>query len=102
MARAQNTHAIINAGFLFQLGNRNKIRKATIVYGNINPNFTHAKKTESILLGRDLFDNNTLQKAYSTLNYELVAEEAAPEPLPERRKAIAIALLYKASFTSFC
>lgn len=43
MPRAQNAHAIINAGFLFNFDPADKLKKVTsrpvIVFGGISPNF---------------------------------------------------------------
>jgi xanthine dehydrogenase/oxidase len=47
MPRAQNAHAYVNAGFLFQLrksDNGKILRKPTIVYGGINPYFVSISK----------------------------------------------------------
>lgn len=47
MPRAQNAHAYVNAGFLFQLQKGSKgivLKKPTIVYGGINPYFVSIPK----------------------------------------------------------
>jgi xanthine dehydrogenase/oxidase len=47
MPRAQNAHAYVNAGFLFQLKKSTKgkvLKKPTIVYGGINPYFVRISK----------------------------------------------------------
>jgi xanthine dehydrogenase/oxidase len=47
MPRAQNAHAYVNAGFLFQLQKGTKgrvLKKPTIVYGGINPYFVSIPK----------------------------------------------------------
>lgn len=97
MMRAQNTHAIVNAGFFIRSGLQDKILKAIIVYGNINSHFVHAANTENFLTNKNLFDNDTLQGAFASLDSELVAEDAAPDPSPKSRKGIAISLFYKVS-----
>ncbi|XP_018569700.1 probable aldehyde oxidase gad-3 [Anoplophora glabripennis] len=94
MARAQNTHALVNAGFLFQLQNQNVV-SARIVYGAINPEFVHATKTENYLKGKHLFDNNVLQGAYQSLDDELHPDYVLPDSKPEFRKLLAISLFYK-------
>lgn len=96
MPRAQSVYAIVNAGFLFELKNDNvTVSNAFIVYGAINKNFTHAKKTEKLLTDKKLFDDETLQSAFKCLDLEIICDEAAPEPEPEQRKQLAIALFYK-------
>lgn len=94
MPRAQNTHAHINAGFLFKFNN-NLIDEARIIYGNINPTFIHATETEGFLKGKNLFDNDILQQTYAILSKELDPDLIPPDPQPEFRKQLAIALFYK-------
>ncbi|XP_044766834.1 xanthine dehydrogenase/oxidase-like [Coccinella septempunctata] len=96
MPRAQNAHALVNAGFLFKLDSNNKVESATIVIGNINPEFIHATKTEAFLTGKELFNNETLQGAFKTLEEELKPDFVLPEPEPEFRKQLSIALFFKA------
>ncbi|XP_066250724.1 xanthine dehydrogenase-like isoform X1 [Euwallacea similis] len=95
MNRAQNTHAVVNAGFLFALSSRGVVNSASIVYGAINTAFEHASNTEALLKGLTLFDNKTLQKAFSSLDQELVPDIEPPDPSPECRKLLAINLFYK-------
>lgn len=96
MPRSQNAHAIVNAGFLFKFKqNEQVLEKISIVYGNINPTFIHATKTEEALINKDPFLDDTLQLALMTLSSEINPEEALPEPSPEYRKILALALYYK-------
>ncbi|XP_066141648.1 uncharacterized protein [Euwallacea fornicatus] len=95
MPRSQNAHAMVNAGFLFQLTNSGIVQSAQIVYGGINPNFIHAEKTESLLKGKQLFDNTTLQSAFKSLDRELQPDWVLPDPTPAFRKQLAINLFYK-------
>ncbi|XP_063385400.1 uncharacterized protein LOC134671467 [Cydia fagiglandana] len=95
MPRAQNAHAMVNAGFLYNLDESSSVKAARIVYGNINPRFVHAKETEKFLVGKKLFTNETLQGAIKVLEEELVAEEHPPEPSAKYRKNLAINLFYK-------
>lgn len=97
MIRAQNTHAMVNAGFLIQLDRNSVVSSATIVYGAINPNFVHAKAAEQYLVGKKLFDNGTLQGTFKELDQELKPDYVPPDPKPEFRKQLAIALFYKVS-----
>lgn len=97
MPRAQNAHALVNAGFLFKLDSNNKIESATIVFGNINPDFIHASQTEKFLEGKELFSDDTLQGAFKTLDGELKPDFVLPEPEPEFRKQLSIALFFKVS-----
>ncbi|KAJ8925555.1 hypothetical protein NQ315_009395 [Exocentrus adspersus] len=94
MNRAQNTHALVNAGFLVQL-NYQTVVSARIVYGNINPTFIHASNLETFLRGRILFDNSVLSRAFQVLDIEINPDYVLPEPTPEFRKLLAISLFYK-------
>lgn len=118
MPRAQNSHAYVNAGFLLQTNDkRDRAIKATIVYGGIRPEvsalllrekswknlisfnffqFIHATKLEQYLSGgKDLFNNVTLQGATKVLSAELNPDWVLPDPSPDFRKNLAIALFYK-------
>lgn len=97
MPRAQNAHAHVNAGFLLKLNQANVVDSARIVYGCINPSFTHATETEKYLKGKDLFDNATLQGAFESLDKELQPDHVLPDPSPGFRKQLAISLFYKVS-----
>lgn len=94
MPRAQNVHALVNAGFLYTFKGKN-LSNANIVFGNIDPNFIHPLQTETYLKGKDLFDNVTLKNAYALLANELTPDTRPPEPSPKFRKELAIALFYK-------
>ncbi|XP_018569701.1 xanthine dehydrogenase/oxidase-like [Anoplophora glabripennis] len=94
MTRAQNTHALVNAGFLLRFQGE-KIVSARIIYGGINPKFVHATKTENYLKGKRLFDNNVLQGAYKSFDDELHPDYVLPDSRPEFRKLLAISLFYK-------
>ncbi|KAJ2951466.1 hypothetical protein O0L34_g13618 [Tuta absoluta] len=96
MPRAQNAHAIVNAGFCFKLDSHNKVESANITFGNISARFIRAYDTESVLKGQDLFADETLQKALTKLKEELVAEALPPEPSPACRHTLALGLFYKA------
>ncbi|XP_050301532.1 xanthine dehydrogenase/oxidase-like [Anthonomus grandis grandis] len=95
MPRAQNAHAIVNAGFLIKLSKENVVKSASIVYGGINAEFAHASATETLLNGLNLFDNQTLQKAFQSLDQEVKPDQDPLEPSPECRKKLAINLFYK-------
>ncbi|XP_073945954.1 uncharacterized protein isoform X2 [Choristoneura fumiferana] len=93
MPRAQNAHAILNAGFLFKLNSLN-IDKCNIVFGNIRPEFVRASQTEQALKGMLL--STALVKGIEKLNEELMPVVVPPEPSPECRKSIALGVFYKA------
>ncbi|XP_030746527.1 xanthine dehydrogenase-like isoform X2 [Sitophilus oryzae] len=98
MPRAQNAHAMVNAGFLLRFvpySIPKKVQTARIVYGGINPNFVHAKNAETVLKGKAIFDNSTLQAAFKALDAEIVPDWVLPDPKPEFRKQLAINLFYK-------
>jgi xanthine dehydrogenase/oxidase len=96
MPRAQNTHAHVNSGFFFKFGKDDSLQAATIVFGNINPTFVHAKKSEQLLKNKNLFDNSVLGQVYDSLASELAPDVIPPDPSPIFRKQLAIALFYKA------
>lgn len=102
MIRAQNAHAMVNAGFLVQLDRNGAVRNATVVYGAINPTFVHAKRAEKYLVGRKLFDNGTLQGTFKELDQEIRPDYVLPDPHPEFRKQLAIALFYKVNLHLRC
>ncbi|XP_070499176.1 xanthine dehydrogenase-like [Chironomus tepperi] len=94
MPRAQNAHAYVNAAFLLEM-NKTKVITARICFGGINPDFVHAEKTEKFLVGQDLFKNETLQQALSTLSDEINPDWVLPDASPEYRKNLALSLFYK-------
>ncbi|KAH9639141.1 hypothetical protein HF086_018209 [Spodoptera exigua] len=96
MPRAQSSHAIVNAGFLFKLTSENVVEEATIVYGALSEKFEKAVSTERYLIGRKLFDNDTLKGALKVLDGEMIVEDHPPEPSIEYRRYIAKALFFKA------
>lgn len=94
MPRAQNAHAIVNAGFLYK-GHNNIVHETRIVYGGLSPTFVRAINTERYLIGKSLFTNETLQTALHVLNAELVVTDNPPEASVEYRRQLALALFYK-------
>ncbi|KAM3958780.1 uncharacterized protein ACR2FA_007186 [Aphomia sociella] len=97
MRRAQNVHAIVNAGFLFKIDpSTNDIVYTNIIYGCMNASFVNAVETEKVMKGVQLYSDQTLQNALKILSKELVPEEDPPEPSPLCRKTIALGLFYKA------
>ncbi|PZC82136.1 hypothetical protein B5X24_HaOG210944 [Helicoverpa armigera] len=95
MPRNQNALAVVNSAYLLKLGSKNEVECASIVYGNIDPAFVHAKKTEEYLIGKCIFTDETLQGAIKVLNNELVPVEITGEPPKETRKKLALGLFYK-------
>ncbi|OXU29496.1 hypothetical protein TSAR_010099 [Trichomalopsis sarcophagae] len=96
MPRAQNAHAIVNAGFLFRLDDKAQVlEQPNIIFGGISAKFFHASETEKYLKGKVLLDSNTLKNALSTLGNELKPDLILPEASPEYRKKLAQALFYK-------
>ncbi|XP_050344173.1 uncharacterized protein LOC126769429 isoform X2 [Nymphalis io] len=96
MARAQNTHAIVNAGFNFHVDKNQKILSSNIVYGSISPTYNHARNVENVLKGRPLFSDETLRIALAKLQEDLIPLDVPPEPASFCKKAIALGLFYKA------
>nr|QLI62139.1 aldehyde oxidase 8 [Streltzoviella insularis] len=96
MPRSQNALAIVNAGYLIKWNYKTKtIDHASIVYGNISPDFVHATRTENYLRGKNIFNNQTLQDTIRVLSDELVPKENPPQPSSGCRKKLAIGLFYK-------
>lgn len=77
------------------MNDKHVVQHANIVYGAISRYFIHAVKTESHLIGKVLFDNDVLQETFEILDEEINPEPAPPEPDPEFRRELAIALFYK-------
>lgn len=96
MPRAQNAHAIVNAGFHFQISPKTTVISSNIVYGSINPNFNRARDAEKMMKGLQLFSNGTLRKALMILQETLEPTDSPPEPGPLCKQAIALGLFYKA------
>uniref|UniRef100_A0A1L8DXU8 Indole-3-acetaldehyde oxidase n=2 Tax=Nyssomyia neivai TaxID=330878 RepID=A0A1L8DXU8_9DIPT len=95
--RAQNAHAYVNAGFLFEFSSgRDKIQSARICYGGINPKFIRATNSEKLLVGADPFTNDTLKMIIGSLKDELSCDSVMPDAAPEYRQKLAIGLFYKA------
>lgn len=103
MPRNQNALAIVNAAFLIKVGKRNLVESASIVYGNIDPKFVHASKTERYLYLKNIYSDCTLQGAIKVLNDELLPVEILGEPSVQSRKKLGLGLFYKVtlSFISF-
>ncbi|KAJ8676452.1 hypothetical protein QAD02_012239 [Eretmocerus hayati] len=96
MPRAQNAHAIVNAGFCFKLDGQGKVlEKPNIIFGGIRPDFLHASKTEEFLNGKSIYDSKTLKAALNLLNTELNPDHVLPDFTPEYRRLLAVCLLYK-------
>lgn len=99
MPRSQSAHAIVNAGFMYKLNRNSIVNECRIVYGGLSPSFVRASATEAYLIGKNLFENMTLQTALRKLNMELVVTEYPAEPSIEYRKKLALNLFYKVSYS---
>lgn len=99
MIRAQNAHAYVNAGFLFEFNNsggQRSIVSCRVCFGGINPSFTHAIGTETAMTGsNDLYTNDGLQRAISALQKDLLPDWVLPDASPVYRKNSAVALFYR-------
>lgn len=98
MPRNQNAHAQVNAGFLYKMDNDDIVVSARIVYGGLSGKFTHAYKTEKYLQEKNLYNDDTVQKALMILQEELIVDEITAEPSPKFRKKLALGLFYKVTF----
>lgn len=94
MPRAQNAHAYVNAGFLVEYQN-DIVLSIRICFGGITPEFIHATKTEEFLRGKDLYKNEILQAALSSLSDEMHPDWILPDASPDYRKNLALSLFYK-------
>ncbi|KAJ8720099.1 hypothetical protein PYW07_012142 [Mythimna separata] len=95
MPRNQNSLALVHSAYLLKIGKKNEIKCASIVYGNIAPNFYHASKTEKYLVGKNIFNDKNLQEAIKVLSSELKPVEISGEPSVQFRKKLALGLFYK-------
>ncbi|KAL9703064.1 hypothetical protein quinque_006582 [Culex quinquefasciatus] len=96
MPTVQNARAYVNGAFLIKFNaSKDRVESARICFGGINPKFTHAVATENLLIGKNLFDNNTLQAALGTLANELDPDWILPDTSIEYRKNLAVSLFYK-------
>ncbi|XP_045451999.1 xanthine dehydrogenase-like [Melitaea cinxia] len=95
MPRSQSAHAIVHAGFNYKINTMGVVVASRIVYGGLSAVFTRAWKTETYLLNKKIFQNETLQGALKVLNKELVVTELLPEPPVEYRRQMALSLFYK-------
>lgn len=96
MPRAQNAHAMINAGFLFEFDNRMSVKSCRICYGGINREFIHAEATEHLLMGvENFYSNANVQRAVNSLKNEIHPDNELVDSAPEYRRNLSIALFYR-------
>ncbi|GAB0100749.1 xanthine dehydrogenase [Sergentomyia squamirostris] len=95
MQRAQNTPALVNAGFLLRLSQEETVEFASISFGCINDSFVHATNLEAYLLGKNIFSNRIFQAALKILEDELKVTDSPPNADPEYRKLLALGLFYR-------
>ena len=98
MPRSSNAHAYVNAGFMAEIDPENNyqiVSKPTVVFGGINPTFTHATETENFLMNKNMNDHDMFQQALQTLESELEPEYDPVLAAPEYRKQLALGLFYK-------
>ncbi|XP_031766920.2 aldehyde oxidase 1-like [Galleria mellonella] len=102
MPRAQNAHAVVNAGFLYRLRKSdNKLLQCRLVFGGLSPQFSRAALTERYLFTKMPFANDILSKAVETLANEIVVTETGllSEWSTDYRKKLALGLFYKGLLT---
>ncbi|KAG5312449.1 XDH dehydrogenase, partial [Acromyrmex insinuator] len=96
MPRTQNANAYVNAGFLFKLNSNGEVLELpNIIFGGIDTNFLHAKKTENVLVGKSIVKNSTFKEALDTLHGEIYPNHELPDCSPKFRKILAEGLFYK-------
>ncbi len=94
--RIQNSHAIVNAGFLVRLTDSGQVAEATLVFGGIAALPVRAVKTESFLRGKP-WNEAALQGALKVLGAE-IQEHMLDLPCflsPRYRRSLAETLFYK-------
>lgn len=96
MPRAQNAHSYVNAAFLVQFNEqKDSVKSAKICFGGIDEYFVHAERLEKFLIGKNIFSNDVLQEACTTLKKEIKPDAVLPNASPEFRQHLAISLFYK-------
>ncbi|XP_059045106.1 uncharacterized protein LOC131840908 [Achroia grisella] len=98
MPRAQNAHAVVNAGFLYRLRIKdNKLVQTRLVFGGLSSEFSRGYLTERYLFGKMPFTNDILLRAVKTLEKEMVVTETGllSEWSVAYRKKLALGLFYK-------
>jgi xanthine dehydrogenase/oxidase len=101
--RSQNSHAIVNAGFLLRLDEEARVSHCRIVFGGLRSFAWRAKSVEESVVGLPL-DRNTLARAQAVLAREVQTidiPEFGDGISPEYRRALARSLLYK-FFVQLC
>ncbi|XP_037946122.1 indole-3-acetaldehyde oxidase-like [Teleopsis dalmanni] len=96
MPRAQNAHAYVNAGFLFEMDKKSgQVNSARICFGGIRPDFIHATAVENMLQNQKLFDQQTVAQIFKRLSEVLEPNAVLPDASPDYRKKLACGLFYK-------
>lgn len=95
MQRAQNSKALMNAGFLMKLSEEDVVQSASICFGCINESFIHAKQLEKHLIGKEISSNETLQSCLQILDEELKVIGNSFNADPQYRKLLAKGLFYR-------
>ncbi|KAG1683136.1 Xanthine dehydrogenase [Nymphon striatum] len=97
--RSQNSHAYINAGFMFEISKSENFKvksKPNIVFGGVKADFVHATETEKLLTGAELGNAETVEKALKALETEIVPDSSDPvSSSAAYRKSLCVSLLYK-------
>ncbi|KAG8312527.1 hypothetical protein J6590_020448 [Homalodisca vitripennis] len=96
--RAENAIAYVNGGFKFCVKKEEGYRvleQPSILFGGINPRFTHAYLTENFYTGKYLMDVSTLQAALKILCKEVQPDYKLPDSKPEFRRGLTLAILYR-------
>ncbi|GAB0087782.1 hypothetical protein DMENIID0001_021290 [Sergentomyia squamirostris] len=97
--RTQNAQIYMNSGFLFEIDvSTGMVTSSRIVYGGINPSFVHATTLESILNGKNLFDNTTIQAGINAFNTTIrpLIDNTVDTFSNNFRALLALGMFYKA------
>lgn len=68
------------------------VKSARLCFGS---GFVHAQSAEQLLVGRDLYNADTVAQVLQELLHSIQPEERPPEPSPEYRQKLACSLFYK-------
>lgn len=77
-ARGQDSHALVNAGFIVSLDRKGNVAGARIFYGGLGNMPSRMTRTEALLVGR-AWDDDTLQAALDSIAAEV---QAVIRPIP--------------------
>ncbi|XP_059083877.1 uncharacterized protein LOC131881124 isoform X2 [Tigriopus californicus] len=95
--RSQNAHAYVNAAFRAKIDPNSFVvqDKPNIVYGGIAGDFIHATDAESVLVGKSINDQTTLDTVFASLDSQVVPDDDPVLSSAEYRIHLSKALFFK-------